>query len=59
MVRGSKESQAAGHKGQLGQKEFLNKLRINSEIIYMIESENPKMSLELALYFLNFKFLSN
>jgi len=27
------------------QKEFLNRLRINTEIIYMIESENPSMSL--------------
>ena len=35
-VRGSKESQAAGQKAVVRQKEFLNKLRINSEIIYMI-----------------------
>ena len=43
----------------LNHKNFLDRLRINAELIFMVESENPNMSLDMALYFINFKFLSS
>ena len=40
-------------------KPLIDKLKINSEILYLLESENQNMPLEVALYFISLKYLSN